>query len=102
MVRAADAAAVLAGQRRVRQLAEEDAARDAVLAQALVAELEQGGDAVERVFERSQGDADVDDRLGGEAGDRRAADVLDGHGPLADRRLQARALGLEQRGQAGS
>src|SRR5438034_3502140 len=96
LVRAAAAVVALAAERCVGPPAEVDAAGDAELAEALVCEFHQGGDAVERVDERSEVDGDVDDRLGRNARNRRAADVLDVGRPLANRRLKAGAFLLEE------
>src|SRR5436309_15891487 len=77
LVRARNAVVALAAPRLVGALAEVDAAGDAELAEALVSEFHQWGDAVERVNERSQVDRDVDERLGRNARNRRATDVPD-------------------------
>src|SRR5437870_9009383 len=90
-----DAVVALAAQRLVGALAEVYAAGDAELAEALVSDLHQRGDAVKRVDERSQVDGDVDDRLGGDTRDGGASDVLNVPRPFADDSLQTRPLVFE-------
>src|SRR5438132_3604521 len=101
LVRAADAVVALAAERCVGPPAEVDAAGDAELAEALVCEFHEWGDAVERVDERSQVDGDVDDRFGRDARDRCAADVLNVGRPLANGSMEAGPLFFEELGAAG-
>jgi hypothetical protein len=77
-------------------LAEEKAPGKAVLAQELVAELLHAFDGARRQLERPQARQDVDDRLGSEPRDRRAADVLDLCDRVAESSCNAAAFLLEQ------